>query len=176
MGATAKGIGVAAVLLQYLGWRCGSVLRLETEHVQDTGTRFHIQCTHCKTGATEGFPSAVVSFTQVPKLHNMLAAWIAARKAAGHRLLFDIPEKGSLARWFNSELAQFFDELAITATGWTSHCFRRGTASVLVALGVSERKIKTHLGWSLESSMLSVYDKGVTATTSDKLFFYDVLH
>ena len=175
MGDKGRGIGVAAVLLQYLGWRCGSVLRLETAHVQDTGAGLRIQCTHCKTGATEGFPSADVRFSQVPGLRTLLASWVAERKTAGARLLFDIPTKGSLSHWFNGELAQFFGELSITATGWTSHCFRRGTASTLVALGVPERKIKTHMGWSSESSMLSIYDKGVTATTSDKLFFYDVL-
>lgn len=120
-----------------------------------------VKASHCKTASTIGLPVGTVKLSCLPFIRNFLLAYVQARKRLNYEMLFDIPKNGSLASWFNTKLADLFETAGVTAMGTTSHCFRRGTTSTLVALGMSPKVINRHLGWAVHSKMIEVYEATV---------------
>ena len=54
---------VLLALLQFLGWRIGSVARLECSHIRVTAQGMLVEASHCKTGGRKNLPTGKVSFT-----------------------------------------------------------------------------------------------------------------
>lgn len=145
------GLVVSIILLQFLGWRVGTVLRLKCAHAELKGSYMVVKASHCKTEATSGLPEGVISLSQCPQIADFVWTYVRRRLATDRVNLFDIPGEGRLALWFNDKLGSLFRELGIRAVGSTSHCFRRGTTSTLLQLGVTTKTINRHVGWAVRS-------------------------
>lgn len=159
------------VLFQYLGWRLGTVLCLKCADVDIRDSGIRVVANHFKNKKNSDMPGAIVAFPSIPELEVYLREWILRRRVLGHALLFDIPRSGGLNGWFNNQLRLFCAKHNIFPDGDTSHCFRRGTASVLRKLRVSDAAVCRHLGWAEGSSMLAHYTKNVEVFALDEEFF-----
>lgn len=170
-----SGLIVSIILLQFLGWRVGTVLRLKCAHIELKGSYIVIKASHCKTEATSGLPEGVFSLSQCPHIAEFVLTYVRRRLATDTVNLFDIPGEGRLALWFNDRLGSLFRDLGIHAVGSTSHCFRRGTTSTLLQLGMSTKTINRHVGWAVRSQMIDLYERTVHLREFDRLFFHDVV-
>lgn len=110
----------------------------------------------------------------MPQLYEKVILYIDSRKEAGCDFLFDVT-LDSASNWGNEQLRKWFAAKSLYLEADCTHCFRRGCTSVLLALNVSERVIKQHLGWSPNSTMLSVYQRNVEVVEDDRLFYHDLL-
>ena len=134
-----------------------------------------IEASHCKTAESTGMPVCKVSFSKHKEIFDFIREFVIQRKAEGHRLLFTTPTGGALAPWFNGKLRDLFHTVGISTAGNSSHCFRRGTASVLSRCLVPLRAINRHLGWAPTSKMVEVYERSITVQPIDRSFFHDVI-
>lgn len=84
-------------LLQFLGWRIGTVARLETAKLSVREDSITVEASHCKNSARTSMPCNRISLSRLPRLYEVIRNFILEKQAQGHRLLFDIPSRGNLS-------------------------------------------------------------------------------
>ena len=96
-----KGLVISSILLQYLGWRVGTILRLQCQKVKVQEHQILVEASHCKTANVTGLPVGKLKWTLMPALFKFVKEYIMYRIETGEKLLFTIPQEGALAPWFN---------------------------------------------------------------------------
>lgn len=85
------------IFLQFLGWRIGTIARLETAKLRVLEDSITVEASHCKNSAWTSMPCNKISFTRMPRLYEATRNFILEKQAQGDRLLFDIPSRGNLS-------------------------------------------------------------------------------
>lgn len=88
---------VLLTLLQFLGWRIGTVARLETAKLGIEDAALTLEASHCKNSARSAMPCNKISLSRMPRLFEVARELAIDRKAQGYKLLFDIPPQGNLS-------------------------------------------------------------------------------
>ena len=143
------------------------------QHIRVDGRHIALQTSVFK-GKLNHLPEAYLSFSKLPKLNLVVAKWFHKRWKLDGKEGLVFPHSGSSAGAVNNLLARFKNIFGGEVPG-TSHAFKRGCVSVLDALGYKQNLINSHVGWVVDSKMLSTYRRPVHITEVDKLFYSDIL-
>ena len=91
------------MLLQYFGWRCGQVLRLETDKATVRENEIAFGTTHCKGKNTVHggkLPTGHFRLASHPARMAQIQQFVQQKQEAQASKLFVVPETGTVASWF----------------------------------------------------------------------------